>query len=70
MEKKKCYLAPEAELRTTKIRCSILAGSDPSNVRPTGTPNAGGGGGTGDGFGGDGGSGWNMGARERGSLSF
>lgn len=33
MEKKKCYLAPEAELRTTKIRCSILAGSDvQSNV--------------------------------------
>jgi len=65
MEKKKCYLAPEAELRTTKIRCSILVGSDPSNVRPTGNVGEGGGGGTGEGFAG---SGWK--ARERGSLSF
>jgi hypothetical protein len=47
MKKNLNYVAPEAELRATRIRCSILAGSNgqtqevkPSGPAGGGTPNA------------------------------
>ncbi len=35
MEQKTFYVAPEAKLRAARIRCSILAGSNPSEVKPS-----------------------------------
>jgi hypothetical protein len=40
MEQKAFYVAPEAELRAAKIRCSILAGSN-QEARPATNPDGG-----------------------------